>query len=64
MSKKQKLFAGVMLGVMAWGFLALTALGIHYALTHLFGNTFGWIAPMGLIGYMYVIFMQYKIFKG
>lgn len=53
-----------MLGVMAWGFLALTALGIHYALTHLFGNTFGWIAPMGLIGYMYVIFMQYKIFKG
>lgn len=62
-TKKQKLFSGIMLGAMVFGFLALTCYGIYAALVHFFGDTFWFIPVLALVGLMYTTYMQFTIFK-
>lgn len=64
MNKKQKAVSGIMLGALVFGLLCLTTYGIYALLVRFYGHTFIAVPIVGTCSYLYVLYMQYRIFKG
>ena len=47
-TKKQKLYNGIMLGILVFSLLGFAVVGVYAILVHFYGNTFKWLPVVAI----------------